>query len=180
MLSDVPRTPNVCRHTPIRTIVLFCSVQPATGLCPDIADTLHKPRSISTQPARSTFAPFLHSRCLPTNCARSKRCLAAIQFGPARRQSKCAALHFVLFAVCNKTTTKAVRGRWGRAGGRAELQGHYAKNPGSGSDLITRIKVTLWSRGGSKPIHKIIPPNPATVTKGMRDLIPATPAGVVL
>ena len=60
-------------------------------------------------------------------------------------------------------------------GGRADLQGHYAKNPGSGSDTIMRIKVTLRSRGGSKPIHKIIPRNSATVTKVIRDLNPATP-----
>lgn len=66
-----------------------------------------------------------------------------------------------------------MRGR--RGGGRADLQGHYAKNPGSGSDLITRINVTLRSRGGSKPIHKITPQNSATVIE-----VKHCDAGVVL
>jgi len=82
-----------------------------------------------------------------------------------------------LLIFCNKTATKSCAWEAGRgAGGRADLQGHYAKNPGSGSDLITRIKVTLRSRGGSKPIHKIIPRNSATVTRVIWDLSPATPA----
>lgn len=181
-----PRKSSVCRHTLIRTIVLFCCVQTATELCPGILDTLRKARCISIQPACSLFAPFPHScRCLPTKCASSNRCLAAVPLGSARpgparpgpphiaTAARANVRPCILFIFRNKTTTKAVRGR--RGGGRADLQGQYAKNPGSGSDLITWIKVTLRSRGGSKPIHKIMPRNSATVTKVTRDLSPAMP-----
>lgn len=176
-MSGVPSIPSVCRHTLIRTVVLFWSVQPATEFCPGILDTLRKTRSISIQPACSLFALFLHSRCLPHK-------VCPLQPLPCRRPAVPGLPHFVtadranvrpctLLIFYNKTTTKAVRGR--RGGGRADLQGHYAKNPGSGSDLITRIKVTLMSHSGSKPIHKTIARYSATVTKVIRDLSPATP-----
>jgi len=60
----------------IRKIVLFCSVQPATELCPGTVEPLHKTRSVS--------AHSRHSCCLPTKCASSKHRLTAVPLGPDR------------------------------------------------------------------------------------------------
>ena len=139
----------------IRKIVLFCSVQPSTEFCPGTSDPLHKTRSVSAHEVCQLQTPPCRRPALPgppqfltADRANVRPCTLLI-FSNTEQQKRCVG---------------GVEGEE-RGGGGADLQGHYAKNPGSGSDLITRIKVTVRSRGGSKPIHKIISRNSAIVTK---------------